>query len=159
MEINVGDCKIHNRPFEGLCKNCEVIVCPSCVLFGDHKKHDIVSFRKGAMYLRKKIDNEMHKRIFTKEYSESKILEIKQALLLLEKSRSETIKSLEDAFDGVCDALKNRRDEVINELNDKFNVEKEKIDNAEADWECKQEICEKLRMFDKDDNISFLLLN
>ena len=56
MEIDVGVCKEHDRPYEGLCKNCECVICPSCVMFGSHKKHDIVSLREGAMYLRKAID-------------------------------------------------------------------------------------------------------
>lgn len=159
MELGLGKCPVHDRPYEGLCKGCEVIVCPSCVLFGEHKKHDIVSFREGAMFLRKEIDKRMYKGYFKKEHTESKVLEVKQALLLLEKNKSEIIKKIEETFKGISHTLKNRKAEVINELIEKFAVEKDKIDNAEADWECRQEISEKLNQFDKDDNSGYLLLN
>lgn len=159
MEVNIGNCKLHNRPFEGLCKLCEVVVCPSCVLFGSHKKHDIVSFKEGVLYLRRKIDKEMGKGVFKKEYTDSKLLVIKEALLLMEKSKSETIKKIEDVFHGITGVLHQRKNEILNEINQKFDEEKDKIDQAEDNWECKQDISEKLRQFDGESNSGFLIIN
>ena len=45
-EISVGKCPSHDRAFEGFCKLCTVIVCPSCVMFGAHKKHDILTLKQ-----------------------------------------------------------------------------------------------------------------
>ena len=61
--IDVGICREHNRVFEGLCKSCECVICPSCVMFGKHKKHDVLSLKQGAMYIRKSIDNQLVKGI------------------------------------------------------------------------------------------------
>ena len=43
-EIDIGLCEEHERPYEGLCKQCEMVICPSFVMFGNHKKHDISSW-------------------------------------------------------------------------------------------------------------------
>ena len=158
-DIDVGICHEHERPYEGLCKNCEVIICPSCVMFGKHKKHDIVSLREGSMYLRKEIDREMFKGLLKKEFSETHILEIREHNLLMEKAKAETVQEIEQVFKGIIQTLKQRKSEIINEIIERFNIEKEKIDNAESDWMCKQDISEKLTQFDKDQNNAFLLVN
>ena len=159
MEIDVGVCKEHDRPYEGLCKNCECVICPSCVMFGSHKKHDIVSLREGAMYLRKAIDQEMFKGLLKKEFTETRILEIRENNLIMEKSKAETVKKIEEAFKGITQTLKQRKADIINDIIDKFNIDKKKIDDAEADWMLKQDISEKLVQFDTEQNSAFLLAN
>ena len=128
-------------------------------MFGSHKKHDIVSLREGAMYLRKAIDQEMFKGLLKKEFTETLILEIRENNLIMEKSKAETVKKIEEAFKGITQTLKQRRADIINDIIDKFNIEKKKIDDAEADWMLKQDISEKLVQFDTEQNSAFLLAN
>ena len=45
-ELNVGKCKEHQRNYEGFCKICNVVICPSCSMFGSHKKHDVLTLNK-----------------------------------------------------------------------------------------------------------------
>ena len=49
--------------------------------------------------------------------------------------------------------------DILNDIIDKFNIEKKKIDDAEADWMLKQDISEKLVQFDTEQNSAFLLAN
>lgn len=158
-EIDIGLCEEHERPYEGMCKQCESVICPSCVMFGNHKKHDIVSLKEGSLYLRREIDKTIFKGQLKKEFSESKVLEVHERNLLLEKTKADTVKKLEMIFKEIINTLKQRKCNLINEIIDKFNVEKEKIDNAECDWMYKQDICEKLNMFFNEQNHSFLLIN
>lgn len=158
-EIEVGVCQAHERPYEGLCKTCNVIICPSCVMFGNHKKHDVLSLPEGAMYIRKEIDKTIFKGLLKKEFSETHILEIRENSLLMEKYKAETMKKIEDVFNGLIKTLRDRKNELINEILDKFAIEKDKIDSAENDWMCKQDISEKLTQFDKEQNDGFLLIN
>ena len=158
-EISVGKCPLHDRAYEGFCKLCTVIVCPSCVMFGSHKKHDIMTLKQGAMFIRREIDTAMFKGLLKKETSETKILSIRENGLIIEKSKTETVQKLEAIFKGIVHCLKARRDFLINEINQKFNEQRQKIDDAEGDWCCKEDIIEKMGQFYNDKNDTFLLSN
>ena len=158
-EINVGKCKEHQRNYEGFCKICKVVICPSCSMFGSHKKHDVLTLKQGAMYIRREIDNGMFKGLLKKENSETKILTIRENGLIIEKSKTETVQNLESIFKGIVHCLKARRDFLINEINQKFNEQRQKIEDAEGDWCCKEDITEKMVQFYKDKNDTFLLAN
>ena len=55
--------------------------------------------------------------------------------------------------------FKARRDFLINEINQKFNEQRQKIEDAESDWCCKEDITEKMLQFYNDKNDTFLLTN
>jgi len=158
-EISIGKCPSHDRAYEGFCKLCTVVVCPSCVMFGAHKKHDILTLKQGAMFIRREIDTAMFKGLLKKETSETKILAIRENGLIIEKSKTETVQKLEATFKGIVHCLKARRDFLINEINQKFNEQRQKIEDAESDWCCKEDITDKMIQFYKDKNDSFLLAN
>ena len=158
-EINVGKCKEHQRNYEGFCKICNVLICPSCVMFGSHKKHDVLTLKQGAMLIRREIDNGMFKGLLKKETTETKILSIRENGLIIEKSKTETVQNLETTFKGIVHCLKARRDFLINEINQKFNEQRQKIEDAESDWCCKEDITEKMTQFYNDKNDTFLLAN
>ena len=158
-EIDVGICHDHERAYEGLCKTCNVIICPSCVMFGNHKKHDVLSLKQGAMYLRKAIDEQIFRGVFKKEFCETKMLKIKENRLLMEKAKAETIQKIEECFRGIIQALIARKNVLIQEILQKFDVEKQKIENADNDWGVKQDISEKLLDFFDEKNDSYILAN
>ena len=158
-EINVGICHEHERAYEGLCKTCNVIICPSCVMFGSHKKHDVLSLKQGAMYLRKAIDEQIFRGVFKKEFCETKILKIKENRLLMEKAKAETIQKIEEVFKGIIQTLILRKNYIIEEILKKFDFEKEKIDKADDDWGVKQDISEKLMDFFNEKNDGYILAN
>ena len=64
-EINVGKCEELQRNYEGFCKICYVVICPSCSMFGSHKKHDLLTLKQGVMFIRREIDNGMFKGLLT----------------------------------------------------------------------------------------------
>jgi hypothetical protein len=158
-EIDVGICHEHERAYEGLCKTCNVIICPSCVMFGNHKKHDVLSLKQGAMYLRKAIDEQIFRGVFKKEFCETKMLKIKENRLLMEKAKAETIQKIEECFRGIIQALIARKNVLIQEILQKFDIEKQKIENADNDWGVKQDISEKLLDFFDEKNDSYILAN
>ena len=83
------------------------------------------------MYIRKSIDNQLVKGILKKEFSEEKLLKIKENGLIMEKEKAETVKKIEAIFKGIIDTLRNRKEFLINEINNKFDEERQKIDSAE----------------------------
>ena len=128
-------------------------------MFGSHKKHDVLTLKEGAMFIRREIDKGMSTVLLKKETSESKILSIRENGLIIEKSKTETVQKIENSFKGLVHCLKARRDFLINEINEKFNEQRQKIEEAETDWCYKEDITEKLLQFYNDKNNSFLLAN
>lgn len=157
--MNVGICKLHSRDFEGFCSNCYVIICPSCVIFGEHKKHDVLSLQEGAMFIREQIFQIMKKGLFSKEFCEEKILSIKEKRLLCEKYKAETVKEIENSFKGISNCLKIRKILLIHKIIEFFNEEQNKIFNAENDWQLKHNLIEKINSLYNENNNHSLLSN
>lgn len=142
--INVGICKEHSRDFEGFCRTCNVVICPSCVIFGKHKKHDIMSLEEGAMYVRQEMFDVMNKGMFNKERFEEYILKIRYVRLVVEKYKAETVNLIEKAFKGMTNTVKVRKLILIHKIIDYFGEEQMKIANAKSEWELKQNLAEKI---------------
>ena len=135
------------------------IIFFSCVMFGKHKKHDVLSLKQGAIYIRKSIDNQLVKGILKKEFSEEKLLKIKENGLIMEKEKAETVKKKQKQFLKELHTLKNRKEFLIKEINNKFDEERQKIDSAENEWSYKLDLTEKLNQFLNDKNDAFVLAN
>ena len=69
-----------------------------------------------------------------KEFTETQLLEIREYHLRLEKYKSETIKKIDESFREIINTLKKRKNEIISEALDKFNLEKEKVLKEEDKW-------------------------
>jgi hypothetical protein len=78
------------------------------------------------------------------DYTESVLLDIRQALLTCDQSKTKMVESTKDKFNTLIKALKQRKQQVVNDLEDLFNAEKSKILEKEELWNGKQKICEEL---------------
>ncbi len=110
------------------------MICATCVMFGDHKKHDVTSLKEGVIYLRNSIAHELKKGILRKDYTESHVLEIREYHLKLEKFKNDTIKRIDDIFKDLISTLKERKNYILNDLTEKFNEEKHRVLKDENKW-------------------------
>ena len=94
-----------------------------------------------------------------REYCESHLLEIREYSHRMDKLRNETIKKIEDDFNTLIKALKNRKTVLMTELLDIFSKESEEIENDESKWTVNQDVSDKVLSLSKDPNDSTLLLN
>jgi hypothetical protein len=128
-------------------------------LFGPHQKHDILSLKDGAMYLRNSIDGQIKKGTLKKEFTETHLLEIREYHLRVEKYKNETVKKIDEIFKEIITTLKKRKNELISEILDKFTLEKELIIGEENNWVEKQEISDRLISLSKDSDDQNMLVN
>lgn len=135
------------------------LVCASCVLFGNHKKHDILSLRDSAEYLRERVHEQLKKGTLKKEFTETHLLEIREYNLRLEKYKNDTVKKIDDIFKEMIATLKLRKNELITEILNKFSIEKNKILDEEQRWKEKQEISESLLSLMNDPEDKNILIN
>lgn len=152
LSDKLGNCREHSRVYEGLCTTCLELVCPSCVISGSHRKHDVLSLEQGIKMIREQMLHVMNRRILDKDFTENKILRIRENKLLMEKYREDTVKKIEEIFKGMTRQLKIRKILMMEKVNDKFMEELKKIEQAEVYWTDKQKVSEKIvAMKDKSD--------
>jgi hypothetical protein len=138
------------------CKICGIkisLICASCVLFGAHQKHDILSLKDAGMFIRNQINGEIKKGLLKKDFCETHLLEIREYHLRLEKYKSDIVKKIDESFKEIIKTLKARKNELISDIIEKFKNEKERISGEEDKWNFKQDVSEKLLAFmnDRDD--------
>ena len=94
-----------------------------------------------------------------REFCESHLLEIREYSHRMDKLRNETIKKIEDDFNTLIKALKNRKTVLMTELLDIFSKESEEIENDESKWTVNQDVSDKVLSLSKDPNDATILLN
>ena len=134
-------------------------VCATCVMFDLHLKHDIVPFDEGGKYLRDSIKENSDKGLLKKEFAETRLLEIREYGLRLEKLRNDTIKLIEKSFNGIISVVKKRKTVLMSEIIDYFGEEKEKVNADEKKWLENQKIAEKIVTLAKDSDDGKILKN
>jgi hypothetical protein len=135
------------------------IICASCVLFGPHQKHDILSLKDGAEYLRDNIHLQLKRGTLKKEFSESHLLEIREYHLRMEKYKNDTVKKVDEIFKEIITTLKKRKNELITDILEKFTNERDKILGEENLWIDKQDISERLLSLMNDPDDQNILVN
>jgi hypothetical protein len=135
------------------------VICASCVLFGIHQKHDILSLKDGAKYLRDSVDFQIKKGNLKKEYTDGHLLEIREYHLRVDKFKNDTVKKIDELFKEITNALKIRKNEIITEILEKFTEEKNLIQAEENKWNDKQFTADRLLSLSRDKDDQNLLKN
>ena len=128
-------------------------------MFDLHLKHDIVELTEGNKYLLKSIEQNLDKGLLKKEFAETRLLEIREYGLRLERLRNETVKLIEKSFNEIISAIKKRKTVLMTEIIDYFSAEKDKVSKDENKWIENQKIAEKIVALAKDSNDANILLN
>jgi hypothetical protein len=135
------------------------IVCAKCVLFGEHKSHDILEFEQACLYIRDVINNCEDKKQLKKEFCDSHLLEIREYQLRMDKYKNEAVKKINETFKDIINTLKQRMEELITEVDSKFVTEQGNISAQENKWKSKQNIANELLSFSQSTNDIDLLKN
>ena len=128
-------------------------------MFDLHLKHDIVHLEEGSQYLLDSIKANQDKGLLKKEFAETRLLEIREYGLRLERLRNETMKLIENSFNEIISVVKKRKTVLMTEIIDYFSEEKEKVNADEKKWIDNQKIAEKIVALAKDSNDAKILLN
>ena len=128
-------------------------------MFDLHLKHDIVELTEGNKYLLQSIEQNINKGLLKKEFAETRLLEIREYGLRLERLRTETVKLIEKSFNEIISAIKKRKTVLMTEIIDYFSAEKDKVSKDENKWIENQKIAEKIVALAKDSNDANILLN
>ena len=127
LKNNSYTCNKHSKPLEAFCETDKILLCVSCILENDHKKHDLSSISKAAKQQKDFIENSICKI----EEKEKKInYEINYLEDYLKNSKydfDEKIKNVEDFFKKIFLFFKFREEYIKNKIINIFDNETEKV--------------------------------
>ncbi|CAD8194720.1 unnamed protein product [Paramecium pentaurelia] len=134
----VGECINHKRQLEAFCTVCHVLICPTCLMFGDHKGHLVDQMDKATKDLRTQMDTAAKEGLLKLEKTETVLVDIRHTKLTFEESKQKVLKEIEQTFTKIFQLIKQRKDEVVNLINQHYELQVNNIDTQEQIWMDKQ---------------------
>ncbi len=92
------------------------------------------------------------KKQLKKDFCDSRLLEIREYQLRMDKYKNEAVKKINETFKEIIGTLKQRMEELITEVDEKFVNEQGNISKEESKWIDKQEISSTLLNFSQNPN-------
>jgi len=153
-----GECELHARQFECYSLDSKCLICPSCLMFGPHKGEKVCSVEEGVRELRSKMDEAARNGMFRVDKTESILLDIRQTKLQCEENKARILKDMEELFNSLIKKLKERRTQVIKEIEGHYDEQISMIQSEEQRWIEKQDISfELLKLAKANDDASIIV--
>ena len=109
-------------------------------MFGEHQLHPVNHLDEGVKGLRKLLNDQIQAGNLKVEHSEKVLLDVREVELKIEKAKKDLIKSVNEKFNSLIRAVKERREVVIHEIEEFFDNEKKLVKDKETDWQDRQGI-------------------
>ena len=120
------------------------LVTANDCMFGDAKGHDVLPLNKAISKIREDLDSAIKVGNLKTENTEGILIDIRQALNQCDQAKNLALKEAETSIKELIKALYERKEQVINEINESFMQERKTIEEQEQAWREKQVICDNL---------------
>lgn len=159
QELSIGFCPEHGRANEAYCEECRIVICPSCLMFGSHQGHKVLSPGQAARLIRDKIDKTNKAGKLGPDYAERYLQEIRDSKSRLVRSQNAVMAQIQENFNKLIQHLKSRREDILNEITEHFRKENEVVEKSENMWEDKQLLSKKIVELATNQSSESLLVN
>ena len=78
------------------------------------------------------------------ENTETVLVDVRQALVSCDQSKNRVLKEVDKVLSDLIKSLKDRKDELLQQIDQYFTQERDKIASEESKWRDRQRICEEL---------------
>lgn len=128
------------------------------VMFGDAKGHDVIPLAEAIGKIRDDLDKSIKTGTLKTENTEGVLIDIRQALNQCDQAKNKCLKDAENSVKDLIKVLYERKEQVINDINEYFTSERKKIEEQEHSWREKQAVAENLLKItsNKEDDQSLL---
>lgn len=109
-----------------------------------HKGHSFLNWQDSLKQLRGLLYGEFEKGRLKVETTENALLDIRQAQLTCDQMKSKLMNTINDSFAKLIKSLKQRKKELVEEIDNYFASEKSKIAEHESNWKHKQQLTQEL---------------
>lgn len=108
------------------------------VMFGNNKGHEVIELSQAIDKIRGDLDTSIVKGNLNTDNTESVLIDIRQALNNCDQAKNKALKEAEGCIKDLIKSLYERKDHLIDEINDYFNTQRKEIEEQEQKWREKQ---------------------
>jgi hypothetical protein len=154
-------CQMHRREIEALCVECKSLVCASCTLTlnSDHKAHSFMPLHEACKHVRSLIDQSLKFNVLKREYTQERLMSIKQTRLEVELKTQELMAKIEGVVQNIIMTLNQRKNEIFEYLQSKVEKESEVLRMQENIWKEKEKIQNKIIEVGHNPDDNYLISN
>lgn len=131
-------CGVTGRRIECFCLDCMRLECPTCLMFGACKGHEVCPIDDASNQIRGDIDKALKDGLFKANRTNSILLDIRHTKLQCEETKEKLSKQIQATFQNLIAVLKQREEELLKELDNTFNTEICHIQSEEDLWVSKE---------------------
>ena len=122
----------------------ELMVTAYEAMFGNSKGHEVIELPQAVSRIRENLDNATKQGHLKNDKTEGVLIDIRQALNNCDQAKNKALKDAESSIKDLIKALYDRKDKLIEDINEYFTQERKKIEDEENIWREKQRITEDL---------------
>lgn len=136
-ETTCFSCKVHSRTFECFCSFCKEPICPSCLMFGSHKNHQVQTFEEALKGYQSDFDRLFKLDLLKEQDLRQELMSIKH-LQVTSKEQTKSLKKLvRETFQKYREALSVREEELCKELSRGNQAQQEILEQGMSSLEQK----------------------
>ena len=105
-------CEEHERELECFCDDCKMLICPSCLMFGEHKGHEVKPIEQGYLGLKNRIEHMMDQRTLNVGNMRDRLVEVGHCKRVLEEKKNSLLLEIDEVFDQIFKIVKVRRNQL-----------------------------------------------
>ena len=124
----------------------------------NNKGHEVIELTKAIDKIREDLDTSIVKGNLNTDNTEGVLIDIRQALNNCDQAKNKSLKEAEGAIKDLIKSLYERKDHIIEEINEYFSKQRKEIEEQEQKWREKQSKYKNLLELssNKDDDQSLL---
>ena len=126
------DCTEHGRAFEGFCKGCQTLVCPSCAMFGLHSGHSILGLDEAASGLADQVSSAFDSGILDPRLPKARLLAVRHCRLGVDDQLRELKSKVKAEVAKLMEALAEAEKKTIEALEQDTTASQKDINEWEA---------------------------
>lgn len=116
------------------------IICPSCLMFGEHKMHSVSPLQESFDKMQLKITHDILTGTLSQKEINYNIFEIKHAVFLCTEEKEKLKTEIHLAFEKIRKAISEREQGLIIQLDEINSANIEKLSRVECKWTEKYQI-------------------
>ena len=119
---------------EGFSANTLDIVSPHSHMFGEHRGHNVIKLDEACQMIKKDLESTIKEGLFKSSRTESILLDIRHTKLIIEQTRNRIRKEIRASFEGLVEKLKDRQNELLEEIDHVYESQLTKVRKEEEKW-------------------------
>lgn len=103
-------------------------------MFGTHRGHNVIRLEEAYQMVKQDLEGTIKEGLFKSSRIDSILLDIRHTKLIIEQTRNRIRKEIRSSFDGLIEKLKDRQNELLDEIDKVYEVQLLKVKVEEDKW-------------------------